>query len=105
MRNDQIAARSTIKEFEEALADIGVDVERLILFGSQADGTAREDSDIDLIVISSSFADKDYWERIELLSEAIYAVFAPIEATAFTPEEWERGDSLLVEFAKDGIVV
>ncbi len=46
-----------------------------------------------------------YWERIDILSEAIYKVFAPIDASAFTPEEWKAEKSLIVDFAKDGISV
>jgi hypothetical protein len=36
--------------------------------------------------------EKDFWQRINMLSDTIYEVFAPIEARAFTPEEWERGE-------------
>ena len=62
----------TIQEFKKALEDVNIRVDQLILFGSHASGTAREDSDIDLVVISSSFADKSYWERINILTDAIY---------------------------------
>ena len=102
---DQGAVLSTIREFRRELEAVGIQVERLILFGSHADGTAREDSDIDLIVISPSFSDKSYWERIEILSDAIYKVFSPIEASAFTPEEWESDKSLLCDYAKNGVLV
>lgn len=101
----QTAVIKALKQFGKALESHGVQVEHLILFGSQATGTAREDSDIDVVVISSSFAGKGYWERIDVLSEAIYQVFAPIEATAFTPEEWEARDSLIFDYARDGILV
>ena len=77
----------------------------LILFGSHAVGTAHEDSDIDLVVISSSFSGKSYWERIDILTDAIYKVFAPIEASAFTPSEWKSGKSLIVDYARNGILV
>lgn len=32
-------------------------------------------------------------------------VFQPIEALAFTPEEWEYGDKIVLEFARQGEVV
>jgi uncharacterized protein len=102
---DQKAAVKTVKRFKQALESADVNIERLILFGSHATGTAREDSDIDVIVISPSFANKDYWERIDILSEAIYRVFAPIEASAFTPEEWQEDKSLLVDYAKNGVLI
>ena len=95
----------TVRKFRRALESADIQVEKLILFGSHAAGTAREDSDIDVVVISPSFADKGYWERIEILSDAIYEVFAPIEASAFTPEEWQTGESLLVDYASNGVLV
>ncbi|EFK11974.1 putative toxin-antitoxin system, toxin component [delta proteobacterium NaphS2] len=95
----------TIKEFRKALEAINIHVDQLILFGSHAEGSAREDSDIDLVVISPSFAEKSYWERINILSDAIYEVFAPIEASAFTPDEWKSKKSLITDYAKDGVFV
>ena len=96
---------TTVKRFKNALESINIRVDQLILFGSQAEGTAREDSDIDLVVISSSFANKSYWERINILSDAIYEVLAPIEASAFTPDEWESKKSLITDFAKNGVFI
>ena len=95
----------TIQEFKNALEVINIHVDQLILFGSHAEGTAREDSDIDLVVISSSFVDKSYWERINILTDAIYEVFAPIEASAFTPEEWKSKKSLITDYAENGLLV
>jgi hypothetical protein len=37
-----------------------------------------------------------------MLDEALLEVWKPIEAAPPTSEEWERGDSMVVEFAKDG---
>jgi hypothetical protein len=34
----------------------------------------------------------------------IYEVFQPIEAVAPTPEEWDKGESVVVEYAKNGEV-
>jgi len=102
---DQENVGRVIEQFKHALETAGIQIDRIILFGSQADGTAIESSDIDLIVISPSFTGKSYWERIDILSEAIYEVFAPIEATAFTPEEWQSGQSLLVDYAREGVLV
>jgi len=95
----------TVKKFKNALESINIRVDQLILFGSYAEGTAREDSDIDLVVISSNFSDKSYWERINILTDAIYQVFAPIEASAFTPDEWKSEKSLIFDYAKNGVSV
>ena len=103
MGQDTVLA--TVKRFKTALESINIRVDQLILFGSHAEGTAREDSDIDLVVISSSFSDKSYWERINILTDAIYQVFAPIEASAFTPDEWKSEKSLISDYAKNGVLV
>jgi len=77
-------------------------VNKMILFGSFAKNTQREDSDVDVAVVSKDFEGLNHWERIEILTNAIYEVFEPIEAVAFSPEEWERNDSLITQFAKAG---
>ena len=102
---DKIAVLKIIAEFKKVLQKNGTKVDRLILFGSYADGHPHEGSDIDLVVISQDFENKDFWERIEILTEAICEVFEPIEAIPMTPSEWEKGDSMIVEFAKNGEVV
>jgi predicted nucleotidyltransferase len=83
----------------------GIRPQKVVLYGSYADGTHREGSDIDVVIISDDFAGKGYWERIDILADAIYEIFAPIEAVAMTPEEWERGDSLIAAFTRKGEVL
>ncbi|MBI5198174.1 MAG: nucleotidyltransferase domain-containing protein [Nitrospirae bacterium] len=102
---DKRAVLEVISCFRKVMESKGTKIDKLILYGSYAKGEYREVSDIDLVVISEDFAGKDYWERIDLLSDAIYDVFQPIEAVAMTPEEWEAGTSSIVDYAKDGEVV
>lgn len=102
---DKKAVLNIIARFRKTLETNGVGVERIVLFGSYAAGTYREGSDIDVVVISEDFTGKGYWERLDILSDAIYQVFEPIEAIAMTPEEWDRRDSMIVEFAEKGEVV
>lgn len=102
---DKRAALEAISRFREAMESKGIRVDRLILFGSYAAGTYREGSDIDIVVVSEDFAGKGYWERIDVLSDAIYDVFEPIEAVAMTPDEWNKGESSVVEYSKAGEVV
>jgi predicted nucleotidyltransferase len=102
---DKEHVKEIISRFREALKKRGVTAEKIILYGSWAHGTPREGSDIDLVVISEAFRDKGYWERLDLLANAIYDVFEPIEAVALTPEEWEHKDSVICDFAERGELV
>ena len=83
----------------------GVEASKVILFGSFATGQYTEDSDIDLVIVSSDFEEMGYWQRIDILSDAIYELFQPIEAIAMTPQEWENEDSPAVQFARGGETV
>lgn len=102
---DKRAALKILARFRNALESQQIRVDKLVLYGSFAVGANREGSDIDVVVISKHFAGKDYWARTEILSRAIYDVFEPIEAVALTPEEWEKGESAIVDYAKTGEVI
>ncbi len=102
---DKGSALEIIERFRMILESKNVKIRKIILFGSFARGNFNAGSDIDVIVLSDDFAPMDYWERIDLLSEAIYEIFEPIEAVSFTPNEWEKSDSFLVDYARDGEVV
>jgi predicted nucleotidyltransferase len=102
---DKITVLEIIERFRKILESKNVKINKIILYGSYAKENYHESSDIDVIVMSRDFAPMDYWTRIDLLSEAIYEIFEPIEAVSFTPEEWETSDSFLVDYARNGEVV
>ena len=39
------------------------------------------------------------------MSDAIYEIFAPIEATAFTEDEWMDGNSIIADIAQNGEII
>lgn len=88
-----------IKQYTSKLADLGVGVERVILFGSYAKGHPREDSDIDLIVVSKDFERMNIREKLEILGIASARIMQPIQAKGYTPQEMEskEKDSFLIE--------
>ncbi|MFH1441664.1 MAG: nucleotidyltransferase domain-containing protein [Candidatus Omnitrophota bacterium] len=102
---DKTAVLGIINQFKIILESKSVSVNKIILFGSYMTGKFKEGSDIDLVIISDDFKSKAYWERIDLLSDAIYEVFKPIEAVALTSDEWEKEESMVVDYARDGEVV
>jgi hypothetical protein len=81
--------KEIISRYTVELEKLGITSQRILLYGSYATGNAREDSDIDLIVISELFEGMNIRERLELLGIAAGKVFEPIEALGYTPEEIE----------------
>ena len=83
-------------------------VAKAILYGSYGRGTPREDSDIDLIIISPDFHGTPKLERHQKLGwMAWQAKTNYIEPLGFTPEEYENASplGLLGEVKDTGIVV
>jgi predicted nucleotidyltransferase len=86
-----------IERYKEELRKLGIRPQRVILYGSYAGGHPREDSDIDLIVISEDFKKLNLRERLEILGLAAGRVFEPIEAIGYTEEEVKDTKGTLLE--------
>jgi predicted nucleotidyltransferase len=59
--------------------------EKVVLFGSQARGDARSDSDIDLLVIAKS--QQPRYRRSAPLYGVLSDILAPMDIIVYTPEE------------------
>jgi len=99
---DKKQVLNIISNFKEALLKHGLSVDNIILYGSYFDGSYHEGSDIDLVVISKDFRGKGFLERIDMMLDALCEIFKPIEAYPMTPEEFEKGESMIALFAKEG---
>ena len=85
-----------------------LEVEQVILFGSHAYGRPHEWSDIDIAIISSTFAKLGGVARLEWLERVAWeAQTHAVEPVGFTWEEYvEASDlSLLGEVREKGVVV
>lgn len=77
-----------IEKFRKSARKYGV--EKIVLFGSQITGEARESSDIDLIIVSQ---EKD---KLELLSNLyhewhiVQGINHPVDFLCYTPKEFEK---------------
>lgn len=97
---------AAIKFFEERLIDENVNVSRIILFGSQAEGKASAESDMDLVLISKDFKNKNIFKRLQMIKKAEIATIKkfmiPIDIIMMTPEEFKGETSLVSDYAKKG---
>jgi uncharacterized protein len=80
--------------------------QRVILFGSHAYGTAREDSDVDLLVIMP-FEGTGFRQSLEILNRLDLRL--PIDLITYRPEDADRryteGDPLVREAIDHGEVL
>jgi uncharacterized protein len=85
---------------------IGPEVERILLFGSVARGTATEESDIDLVVVlNRSGFTRTYAEMLEnrlRVGRALAGLSKEValDVLAYTHDEWEQVRGSSGDFAK-----
>ena len=77
-------------------------LERAYLFGSQAKGTSKSWSDIDVAIISKDFLNNLYDEQLELMQVAS-KIDDRIEPRIFLPEDFNRNNPLVAEIETHGI--
>ncbi len=77
-------------------------VEAAYLYGSQAVGSARPWSDIDVAVISPDFSEDLFEERVILMQWAA-TIDNRIEPQPFTPERFSPNDPLASEVSRTGV--
>ena len=83
-----------IDEYKQRLEEMRINVKKIILYGSHATRKAREDSDIDLVIVSDDFKNMDTWERMCLLGRARIGIKRPMEIMGLTEEELESETKL-----------
>jgi predicted nucleotidyltransferase len=92
-----------IKDF---LKQRNIKIDRVIVFGSQIKGKIREDSDIDIAIISSDFDGKDIFQKTEMLKglkwEIVGEFMLPFDIIPISLKEWKESSSLIVEYIKEG---
>ena len=79
--------KTVINRYRQELKKLGINAEKIILYGSYARGRSCPSSDIDLIVVSNDFKGANLRERLEILGMAAGKVFEPIEALGYTQGE------------------
>jgi len=77
-------------------------IDAAYLYGSQATGSARPWSDIDVAVISPDFSDDLFQERVTLMQWAA-AIDDRIEPQPFTPDRFGPNDPLASEISRRGV--
>ncbi len=101
MASSKSSILNLVKEYIIRLKENNISVEKVLLFGSIMKGTSREDSDIDIAVISSSFKGDRYSDR-RLIVPLRRGIDSRIDPIPFTPEDYAEGGILIDEIKSTG---
>lgn len=71
-------------------------LERVLLYGSFAEGKAKEDSDVDLLILSSDFAKMDEDERLRLLYRKSVGFPYNLHVYGLTLKEYKEASPLTI---------
>lgn len=106
--------QTTIEKVVERLKPY--DPEKIILYGSQVRGDAREDSDIDVLVVKKT--KKRYFERIDEIQKFLFQkedytgldkAILGVDPAVYTPQEIEQrkkiGDFFVQSILNEGKVI
>ena len=96
-----------VRKYVEAARAAGFHVRRAVLFGSHARGEAREDSDIDLLIIAPELDNLTDRRLISKLWELRAFTDSRIEPIPCGEREWESdGERSILEIARrEGVVI
>ena len=85
----------------ELCAERAIPVESVHFFGSRASGTAQEESDVDIVLVSPAFEGQDIFQRTGMakgIHRALVKRFkVPFDIVFCSVNEWMHGSSPLLQ--------
>lgn len=106
---DKKRANEIVKFLTDRLIESGMNVYKVVLFGSYYKGKPHKDSDIDIAIISDDFKKKDIWHRAPLTHDAEIAVIRKfniaIDLIKLTVDEYENETRMIASYVKEGKVI
>lgn len=93
-----------VKKYIDELQRHNIHVREAILFGSYAKGNVKEESDIDIAVISDAFTGDRFADRRKIVPFR-RKIDSRIEPMPFRPESFSDGGNLVDEIKRTGIKI
>lgn len=91
------------KKFVEQIMALGIPIEKAFCFGSYAKNEMREDSDIDVVLVSPVFSGFGYEDRQKFSKINIQKQFVDIETKTYSSIYFQQGDPFIQEILSTGI--
>lgn len=104
MADSKAAIRRIIRTYLKVIAENNIKVEKAYLFGSYARGTYREDSDIDIAIVSKDFSGDRFVDRRRVVPLR-RKIDRRLEPIPYLPENFKENDPLVIEILKNGVEI
>lgn len=98
------AVIEVIRKYVHELKRHNISVDEVILFGSFAKGTARDESDIDVALVAETFTDDRFDDRRKLVPFR-RAIDSRLEPMPFSRECFAAGGALVDDIKQTGISI
>ncbi|OPY07854.1 MAG: Nucleotidyltransferase domain protein [Syntrophaceae bacterium PtaB.Bin095] len=92
----------TVRRFVRLVKNANIKVEKVVIFGSYAKGTAGKWSDVDLAIVSEDFSGIDFNDHKKLVPFLLKSD-SKIEPHPFRPEDFTEDNAFAREIMKSGI--
>ena len=88
MDKEKDRAIRMVREFKKNISR-KVTIDKLIFFGSRAEGKGKKNSDIDLLLVSRDFRGKRYFQRSPIFYQ-LWGYPLDLDILCLTPEEFKE---------------
>ncbi len=95
------AVEKIIRTYLQELANNNIPIQQAIIFGSYAKGNPREESDIDIALVSKAFTGDRFEDRRKIVPLR-RNIDSRIEPIPFRPADFSRGGNLVDEIKRTG---
>ena len=90
-----------VKKYIQELQKNGITIQEAIIFGSYAKGIPKEESDIDVALVSPAFSGDRFEDRRKIVPLR-RKIDGRIEPMPFRPDDFSKGGNLVDEIKKTG---
>jgi predicted nucleotidyltransferase len=101
----QNAAIDTVRNYAREIKDSGVNLRKVILYGSFAKGTQHEWSDIDVALVADEFTGFGFWDKALFPYIGIKKPYIRIEAKTYPTDYFQESDPFIEEIKNTGIEI
>lgn len=99
----QNAVIELVRKFANELTDIGINLKKVILFGSYAKQQQHEYSDIDVALVADEFIGVGFVDIQKIVK--VLKKYIEIQPKTYSPQDFNEGDPFIDEVLNTGIEI